>query len=142
MHQPHRPTIDESVTASLRTLSGANTRASTITAYRTDLAQFAHFLSETTCTIASPADVPWVAVAEYLAHLSDRDTSGTTRARKLAAIRDLAASPSLRSGSPVVGIVDVAIAPHELHEAQHCASGTQPPLPPMTGTSFKQQTSP
>ena len=51
------PTIDDSVTAFLRTLSGANKSPSTITAYRTDLAQFARFLGETNCTIAAPADV-------------------------------------------------------------------------------------
>jgi hypothetical protein len=44
------------VTAYLRTLAGANKSASTITAYRTDLAQFVAFLHETNCTIASPAD--------------------------------------------------------------------------------------
>ena len=88
MTQAKTPTIDESVAAYLRTLSGANKSASTITAYRTDLAQFVAFLQETNCTIASPADVRRVDVAEYLAHLSDRDISGTTRARKLAAIRE------------------------------------------------------
>ena len=84
MTQAKKPTIDESVTAYLRTLSGANKSRSTITAYRTDLAQFVAFLKETTCTIDSPADVTRVDVAEYLAHLSERDISGTTRARKLA----------------------------------------------------------
>ncbi len=56
---PHAkpPTIDDSVTAFLRTLSGANTSQSTITAYRTDLSQFARFLTETDCTVATPADI-------------------------------------------------------------------------------------
>jgi integrase/recombinase XerC len=69
-------------------LASANKSASTITAYRTDLAQFAYFLSETNRTIVSPADVTRVDVAEYLAHLAERDINGTTRARKLAAIRE------------------------------------------------------
>ena len=60
MTQTKRPTIDESMTAFLRTLSGAAKSASTITAYRTDLAQFARFLSETTCTIATAAVLPLI----------------------------------------------------------------------------------
>lgn len=88
MPKADRPTIDATMTAFLRTLSGANKSASTITAYRTDLAQFARFLSETNCTIAGPADVTRTDVAEYLSHLGERGLSGTTRARKLAAIRE------------------------------------------------------
>ena len=78
--QPKKPTIDESVIACLRTLTGANKSVSTISAYRTNLAQFVAFLQKTNCTIASPADVTRVDVAEYLAHLAERDISGTTRA--------------------------------------------------------------
>jgi site-specific recombinase XerD len=81
-------TIDESVTAFLRTLSGANKSASTITAYRTDLAQFARFLAETNCTVAAPADITRADVSEFLGHLADRRLSGVTRARKLAALRE------------------------------------------------------
>ena len=44
MPKPNRPTIDESATAFLRMLSGVNKSTSTITAYRTDLAQFASIL--------------------------------------------------------------------------------------------------
>lgn len=82
------PTIDESVTAFLRTLSGANKSPSTITAYRTDLTQFIRFLAETNCAVAAPADVTRSDVAEFLAHLAERGASGTTRARKLASIRE------------------------------------------------------
>jgi Phage integrase, N-terminal SAM-like domain len=71
MIQAKQPTIDESVTAYLRTLTGANKSASTITAYRTDLACYVAFLQETNCTIASAADVTRVDVAEYLAQLSE-----------------------------------------------------------------------
>ena len=44
------------------------------------------FLQETNCTIASPAEVTRADVAEYLAHHSERDTSGTTRTRALAVV--------------------------------------------------------
>jgi hypothetical protein len=44
MPKPNRPTIEESAIAFLRMLSGANKSTSTITAYRTDLAQFASIL--------------------------------------------------------------------------------------------------
>lgn len=81
-------TIDDTMTAFLRSLSGANKSPSTITAYRTDLSQFVRFLGDTNCTIASPADVTRADISEYLAHLADQNMSGTTRARKLAAIRE------------------------------------------------------
>jgi site-specific recombinase XerD len=83
-----RTTIDDTVTAFLRTLSGANKSASTITAYRTDLSQVARFLAETNCTIAAPADVGRGDIAEYLPHLAEQGISGNTRARNLAAIRE------------------------------------------------------
>jgi site-specific recombinase XerD len=58
----------------------------TFTAYQTDLSQFARILAETNCAIAAPADVSRGDVAEYLAYLAEQGMSGTTRARKLAAI--------------------------------------------------------
>jgi hypothetical protein len=39
MPKPNRPTTDATMTAFLRMLSGANKSASTIAAYRTNLAQ-------------------------------------------------------------------------------------------------------
>jgi len=88
MHQSKRPTIDDTLSTFLRTLSGANKSAATITAYRTDLLQFVHFLHATNCTVAAPADVSRGDIAEYLAHLAERGASGTTCARKLASIRE------------------------------------------------------
>ncbi len=88
MRQLKQPTIDDTLSAFLRTLSGANKSAATITAYRTDLLQFVRFLHETNCTVAAPADVSRGDIAEYLAHLAERGSSGTTRARKLASIRE------------------------------------------------------
>ena len=83
-----QPIIDESVSAYLRILSGANKSAATIRAYRTDLAQFLTFLRETNCAIDVAADITRADVEEFLAHLSAQGLSGTTRARKLAAIRE------------------------------------------------------
>ncbi len=85
--RPH-PTIDETIDAYLRMLQGANKSAATITAYRTDLDQFARFLAETNCTIATPADIRRGDITEYLAHLAARGISGTSRARKLAAVQE------------------------------------------------------
>ena len=110
MTKPNRPTIDATMTAFLRTLAGANKSASTITDYRTDLAQSARFLAETNCTIAAAVDVTRTDISEYLAHLSDQHLSGTTRARKLAAIREyfrflqgeglVGSNPTLRVQTP------------------------------------------
>jgi integrase/recombinase XerC len=101
------PTIDDSMTAFLRTLSGANKSQSTITAYRTDLAQFARFLAETNCTVASPADITRTDVSEFLGHLADRRLSGVTRARKLAALREwfrYLEGEGLIAKNPTVGV--------------------------------------
>src|SRR3954452_981403 len=88
MPQANQTTIDETLLTFLRTLRGANKSAATITAYQTDLSQFADYLRETNCTISTPADIRRGDIAEYLSHLAERDMSGTTRARKLAAIRE------------------------------------------------------
>jgi site-specific recombinase XerD len=89
MTTTNRSTIDDALAAYLRTLAGANKSEATIRAYRTDLAQFLAFLRETNCAIDVAGDVTRTDVEEYLAHLAGRGLSGTTRARKLAAIREL-----------------------------------------------------
>src|SRR4051794_18792487 len=88
MNTSKTSTIDDTLSAFLRTMRGANKSEATITAYRTDLSQFARFLSETNCTISTPADVRRGDIAEYLSSLAEQHMSGTTRARKLAAIRE------------------------------------------------------
>src|SRR5689334_9682926 len=88
MPRPNQPTIEETMSAFLRSLAGANKSQATITAYRIDLAQFSRYLAETNLTIASPADIRRGDIAEYLASLADRETTGTTRARKLSSIRE------------------------------------------------------
>src|SRR5215213_10090617 len=107
MTQPNRPTIDETLTAFLRTMRGANKSEATIIAYRIDLSQFAGFLAETNCTIATPADIRRADIAEYLAHLGEHGMSGKTRARKLAAIREyfrFLESEGLIIANPTLGV--------------------------------------
>jgi len=81
-------TIADSATAVLRTLSGANKRSSTMAAYRTDLPHFARLLTETDCTVATPADITRTDVREFLGCLADRRLGGVARARTLAAPRE------------------------------------------------------
>jgi site-specific recombinase XerD len=107
MTHTNRPTIDETLTAFLRMLSGANKSEATITAYRIDLTQFAHFLTETNCTIATPADIRRGDIAEYLSHLGAQGFSGNTRARKFAAIREyfrFLESEGLVTPNPTLGV--------------------------------------
>lgn len=80
--------LESTVDQYLRTLKGRNRSRATTAAYRTDLTQFISWLLETNITIASPADVERLDVTEYLSHLADRQLSGVSRARKLAAIRE------------------------------------------------------
>jgi site-specific recombinase XerD len=88
LREPTPSTTNDTLTAFLRTLAGANKRPATITGYRGVLFQFAHFLVETDCTISTPADVRRGDIAEHLAHLAERGINGSFRARKLAAIRE------------------------------------------------------
>src|SRR5438874_326995 len=107
MHQPNRPTIQETQVAFLRMLAGANKSSATITAYRIDLSQFAAFLAETNCTITTPSDVTRADISEYLAHLAEQGVTGTTRARKLASIREYfryLEAEGLISSNPTLGI--------------------------------------
>jgi integrase/recombinase XerC len=73
----------------LRVLSGRNRAALTIQAYATDLRQFFVWLLETNATATAPELIERADVEEYLAHLAQRGISGLSRARKLAAIREL-----------------------------------------------------
>jgi integrase/recombinase XerC len=108
MQKANQPTIDESLTAFLRTMRGANKSEATIIAYRTDLSQFARFLAETNCTIITPADISRGDIAEYLSHLGEKGFSGKTRARKLAAIREyfrFLEREGLVTSNPTLGVV-------------------------------------
>jgi site-specific recombinase XerD len=82
------PTLEDALASFLRGLTGANKSRATITAYRTDIAQFLAFLHETNCTVTTPADVTRLDVAEHLNVLAAQGRSGITRARKLASLRE------------------------------------------------------
>jgi site-specific recombinase XerD len=64
--------IDVALAASLRTLSGANKSAATITTYCTDLTQFLTYLHQTNCAIDVAGDIARADAEEYLAHLASR----------------------------------------------------------------------
>ena len=81
-------TLETALQHFLRSLDARNRSNATIIAYHTDLTQFLTWLRDTNVTIEAPADVERIDVTEYLAHLADRELSGVSRARKLAAIRE------------------------------------------------------
>lgn len=81
--------IEGSVTAFLRSLEGENKSPATIKAYQTDLLQFHIYLQEHNVYATSPTKVTRADITEYLSWLGRRGVSGTSRARKLAALREL-----------------------------------------------------
>lgn len=72
----------------LRSLAGRNVSQNTITAYQIDLRQFLEYLQHTNHLLTQVQDIIRSDVDEYLAHLADRQLTGVTRARKLAAIKE------------------------------------------------------
>ncbi len=81
-------TLEEGLEAFLRALSGRNASPSTITAYRTDVSQFLAWLRENTLLSERVDRVSKADVGEYLTHLAQKNLTGVTRARKLAAMRE------------------------------------------------------
>ncbi len=71
-----------------RDLRGKNRSPSTIRAYRSDLKQLIAYIHETNVVIAEPSQVERIDLVEFLADLADQQVSGTSRARKTAAIRE------------------------------------------------------
>jgi integrase/recombinase XerC len=82
-------TLEEAIAAFTTELEAKNRSQATITAYRCDLSQFASFLKQTNYTAQSVDQVERADISEYLADLGRQGLSGITRARKLAAIREL-----------------------------------------------------
>lgn len=60
----------------------------TITAYQTDLRQFAIWIAETDLLVNRLDQVTRMHISEYLAFLAGKGLTGVTRARKLASIRE------------------------------------------------------
>lgn len=101
------PSLKEGLAAFLRALDGRNKSGATIRAYRADISQFLTWLSSSSLVVHAPADVTRTDVTEYLAHLSQSDLSGVSRARKLAAIREFfrfLTEHGAIDKSPVLGI--------------------------------------
>ena len=73
----------------LNALQGRNRSEATIRAYSSDLHQFSGWLSENNLAIHHAADVTRTDVVDFLADLGRRDVTGVSRARKLAALREL-----------------------------------------------------
>jgi len=86
---------------------GKGRSPATIRAYRTDLHQFVSYIEETDISVSTPLHVTRTHVNEYLSHLARNGTSGVSRARKLAAIREYfryLVDSELLPRSPVAGI--------------------------------------
>lgn len=69
-------------------LEGKNRSEATIRAYPTDVLQFIVWLQDTNLVITSRTHVQNVDITEYLAALTERRVTGTSRAHKVAALRE------------------------------------------------------
>ncbi len=91
---PSRDTSDQPLTletalqAFLRAMQGRNRGAATIRAYNTDVSQFITWIHQNNLVATAPSRVERQDITEYLAYLAQQGTSGVSRARKLAAIRE------------------------------------------------------
>src|SRR5215204_2608085 len=97
----------EAIARFVRVQEGRNRSPQTLRAYRSDLAQLAGWLHQDNSLLVDPADVTIDDLHEFLAALAHRGVSGTSRARKLAAIREFFRSLRLAGvivHSPVDGV--------------------------------------
>ena len=81
--------LEQALEGFLRALEGKNRSEHTIAAYRSDLSQFLAWLAENNAAAAFAHQVGRADVTEFLSTLARARVSGVTRARKLAAIREL-----------------------------------------------------
>ncbi len=82
-------TLEEARRAFLRALEARNRSEATISAYSTDLGRFIDWLHANNLAVQAADQVEKKDITEYLAFLGGQRVSGVTRARKLAAIREL-----------------------------------------------------
>lgn len=83
------PMLNAALERFMNALAARNRSAATITAYQSDLGQFVAWLQANNGTISTIDQVERLDITEYLAELGRKKISGVTRARKLAAIREL-----------------------------------------------------
>ncbi len=88
MHNEQPSAFDRSLSTYLKHLQGRNVSSHTITAYRTDLAQFITWILANDGTVSGPAQITRGHIIDYLSFLAGQGRSGVTRARKLASIRE------------------------------------------------------
>src|SRR5665811_1452798 len=86
--QPVPQPFVEAIDRFIRVQEGRNRSAQTLRAYRSDLSQLADWLHTDNPLLTDPVDVTTDDLHEFLAHLAHDGISGTSRARKLAAIRE------------------------------------------------------
>jgi site-specific recombinase XerD len=87
-HEHVSPVFAEAIERFVRFQEGRNRSPQTLRAYRSDLAQLAAWLHEDNPYLTDPVEVTGDDLNEFLASLAHRGVSGTSRARKLAAIRE------------------------------------------------------
>jgi integrase/recombinase XerC len=86
-----------------KALAGNNYSEATIRAYTDDLGQFIQWVKETRVDWDSPTHFTRIDIVEFLSHLAAKKTTGVTRVRKLAAIRNFLTflkENSIISGNP------------------------------------------
>jgi integrase/recombinase XerC len=81
--------VVQAITAFVAELTAKNRAAGTIATYRGDLTEFATWLTTTNLAATRVDQIQRVDITEYLAELGHRGVKGVTRAKKLAAIREL-----------------------------------------------------
>ncbi len=100
-------TLEQGQEQFLRSLEGKNRSQATARAYRCDLTQFVAWLHENNAIITDPSAIERADVTDYLVSLGERELTGVSRARKLAAIREyfrFLTDARLIRESPVEGI--------------------------------------
>src|SRR5688572_26630209 len=82
-------TLSDGIERFLRSLEARNRAELTITTYRRDLQAFSQWLGENNVVATTLDQVERADITEYLAALGGQGITGTTRAKKLASIREL-----------------------------------------------------
>src|SRR4051794_40036874 len=82
------PTLEHALTDFCKSLEGKNRSSQTVRAYQTDIHQFITWLHENNMVAQTPGQIQRADITDYLSHLAERQLSGVSRARKVAALRE------------------------------------------------------